>query len=295
MINEYFNKKIHQNTNYKNNNNNSKTIYWGEVICVGDKYGGGSLKVRIADLDSHISDENLSDAYPLLPKFFHIYPQKGEIVRVVITDTRYPQKGRLWIGNVISQLQNIKYDGIYSALSTTDLGVLQPEKSLDMYPDADGVFPQMNDIALIGRDNVDIILKEKKVELRVGKHYADNIFKYNKENIGLFRLSFNRIDSKGNNISEAFLFSDKIALISHKGNPNIKEYDINEGNIEKIYDNLHPSTRGDILVEQLEIIRKTLIEHVHPYNALPADRSNSIIELQKLDFNKILQKNIMIN
>jgi hypothetical protein len=37
------------------------------------------------------------------------------------------------------------------------------------------------------------------------------------------------------------------------------------------------------------------MQHLHPYATLPADKSNSITDLEKIDFNAILQKNIVIN
>ena len=124
-MNEYYNKrKISYDKSFENkdfNSNLNRFIYWGEVISVNDEYKGGSIKVRIPELDNLISDENLADAYPLLPKFFHVLPKKGEIVRIFLENTKYPQRGRLWIGSVISQLQNIEYDGILTALSTTNL------------------------------------------------------------------------------------------------------------------------------------------------------------------------------
>ena len=80
-MNEYYNKrKISYDKSFENkdfNSNLNRFIYWGEVISVNDDYKGGSIKVRIPELDNLISDENLADAYPLLPKFFHVLPKEG--------------------------------------------------------------------------------------------------------------------------------------------------------------------------------------------------------------------------
>lgn len=273
---------------------NSKHIYWGEVVSVDDEYEGGSIKVRIKEVDNHIKDSELADAYPLIPKFLHIYPQKGEAVRVLIENPETPQKGRFWVGSVISQIHKLQFEDVYSGLSTSSLNIINPEKSIKTYPDAKGVFPNINDIAILGRNNSDIILKDNKILIRVGKHLDGDVYKYNKENIGLIKMSFNR-KSNGKNISETFIMSDKIALLTHKGEPSIKEYEITDSNIDKIYEELHPLPKGDVLVEYLDIMKNIILTHVHPYNGMPVDSSANVLKLQKVDFKKMLQKNILIN
>ena len=119
-----FDKPIIQASNspYRNDNSNTKvtrTIYYGEVISIDDDTDGGRIKVRIQGLDTRLTNDNLPWSYPLIPKFFHIYPQIGEMVRVFIEDIKYPERSRYWEGPVISQPQKIGFDSIYTALSTT--------------------------------------------------------------------------------------------------------------------------------------------------------------------------------
>lgn len=293
-MNEYFNKgKITYNKTFENkdfNSNLNRFIYWGEVISVNDEYKGGSIKVRIPELDNLISDENLSDSYPLLPKFFHVLPKKGEVVRILLENSKYPQRGRLWIGSIISQLQNIEYDGILTALSTTNLGVTQPQESIDTYPDADGVFPEDEDVAIIGRKNNDIILKENSTEIRVGKHVNGDIYKKNKTNPAIIKMDFNNDDK-----SEIIIMSDKIALLSHDGKPKFRSYDLDNEYKDKIFETGHPFVRGDVLVKILEIFKNSIIQHIHPYHGVSVDPSGVILDLEKIDFESILQKNIVIN
>ena len=83
-----------------------KSIFYGEVISIDDDTDGGRIKVNIVALDGvNAAKEDLPDCYPLLPKFFHVYPQVGEIVRIFIQDMKYPKKGRFWLGSIISQPQ----------------------------------------------------------------------------------------------------------------------------------------------------------------------------------------------
>jgi hypothetical protein len=118
-----------------------RTIYYGDVVSIEDETDGGRIKVRIPDLDNKTSDANLPWSYPLLPKYFHVYPQVGEKVRVFLEDINFPERSRYWLGSVISQPQKIGYDGKLTALSTTNLAITNPETAPSKLPDADGVYP----------------------------------------------------------------------------------------------------------------------------------------------------------
>lgn len=299
MLNEYFNKKrvsYHRGHDNKESNiGSNRIVYWGEVKSVNDQHNGGSIKVRIPELDNLIEDNNLSDSYPLLPKFFHIYPKVGEVVRIFIEDPDYPQRGRLWMGSIISQLQNIEFDGIFTALSTTHLGVTEPQQSIDTYPDAEGVFPNKEDIALIGRKNNDIILKENSTEIRVGKHLNGDLYKRNKINPSFIKLDFTNVNDNNETISENIIMADRIAILSHSGNPKFRGYDIDNEYKDKIFSEGHPMVRGDVLLKILEVFKESIIQHIHPYHGVNADPSGTIINLEKLNLEKILQKNLVIN
>ena len=143
-----------------------KTIYWGEVIDINDNTEGGRIKVRIPFFDSKSLNENLPWAYPMETKFFHVYPKVGEVVRIFIEDIEYPQRSRFWMGPVISQLQKIQFEPLYSAFATTNINFTAPEKAPSTYPDAKGIYPNIEDIALLGRDNTYIILRERDIEIR---------------------------------------------------------------------------------------------------------------------------------
>lgn len=273
----------------------TKSIFYGKVMSIDDETDGGRIKVKIPNLDNQKSDDNLPWSYPLLPKFFHIYPQVGEMVRVFVEDIKYPDKNRYWLGSVISQLQNIGYESSYTALSTTDIGITIPQPAITKYPDAVGVFPNKEDVGIIGKINTDIILKANEVHLRAGKHENDNILKLNTKNPSEISLIYEKATTTGVYQSNAVIMSDKIALISHSGNPQFKAARLETKDREKIFEEGHPIPRGDVLVEALEIIRRTLINHIHGYSNLPADKTAVILELEKINFDNILQKNIVIN
>jgi hypothetical protein len=277
-----------------NKENPVRNIYYGEVVSIDDEYEGGRIRARIADLDNKTSNENLPLAMPMLPKHFWIIPQVGEVVRIFIEDIRYPQRARHWMGSVISQPQKIGYDGYFTALSTSNISNVNPETSPSSYPEAEGVFPSKKDVALLGRDNADVILKDKEIQIRVGKHKIDNVLALNKQNPAFIQMNF--YSSKENSTSSSIVsMADRIAFLSHDGNPKLKSFSLTQDDVEKIFTDAHPMGRGDLIVQALEIFRKALLEHMHPYSGMPADPSAVIKQLQEIDFSKILQQNIRIN
>jgi len=274
-----------------------KSIFYGEVISIDDETDGGRIKVNIIALDGvNAAKEDLPDCYPLLPKFFHIYPQVGEIVRIFIQDMKYPKKGRFWLGSIISQPQKIGLDSIYTALSTTNVGVSKPEKAPSTYPDAIGVYPTKEEVAVVGRVNTDIILRDSQLEFRAGKHEFDNTLKLNVKNPASITLSFEgKPENEKEYYSSTVTLSDKIGLFSHDGNPKFKAARIDSEDRVKMFEEGHPLGRGDLIVEIFEIFRRAMIAHIHPYAGLPVDKNSIIKDLEKLDFEAILQKNIVIN
>lgn len=269
---------------------NSRTIYYGEVISIDDPTDGGRIKVKIADLDNKKDLSELPWCYPVIPKFYHIFPKIGEVVRIFIEDIKYPEKGRLWCGSIISQHHKMEFDAIMSALSTTNMGLLPPDKSIDKYPDAKGVFPEKEDIAIIGRFNTDIILKNNELTIRAGKHENNDIFKLNKKNPAIIDISFEPKINSNEYESKQIIIADKIALLTHNGNPKLKSHSFNSDDRNKIFKQGHPIARGDVLVEALNIIRNALLGHIHGYSNMTADRNSVISDLEKIDFNGILQK-----
>ena len=272
----------------------NRSIYYGEVVSITDATDGGMIKVKILELDNKTSNENLPYCYPLLPKYFHIYPKVGELVRVFITDPKYPQKDRFWMGNVVSQLQKVEFDSRNTALSTTNLGAIAPDKAPSTYPDAEGVYPTKEDVALIGRKNTDVILKPNQVVIRAGKHVDGNPLKSNIENPACLLVSFDKKDEKSF-YSNTIVMSDKIALISHSGNPKFKSARLTEADRKLIFDEGHPIARADILVKVLNIMRNAIVNHIHPYSGIEADLTAIINELNDVDLNNIMQPNIVVN
>ena len=93
--------------------------------------------------------------------------------------------------------------------------------------------------------------------------------------------------------------ANKINLISHDGehsfNLSNPEGLITDDEQEKINNGAHPMVYGDTLVDFLELVKKYVISHVHPYHSLPADPSKITTDVMGFDLNAILNKNINTN
>lgn len=274
----------------------NRSIYYGTVVSVDDDTDGGRILVRIPDLDNKTDDSNLPWSYPLLPKFFHLYPQVGEVVRIFIEDIKFPQRSRFWLGSIISQPHKIGYDSEISALSTTNLGKIKPDKAPSTYPDAEGVFPLKNDVAIVGKLNTDIILRLNEVHIRAGKHENGNIFKLNTKNPAEISLNFEpKVGSTSDYYSNTVIMSDKIALISHNGNPQFKSSKLTPEDRVKIFETAHPIARADVLIEALNVMRTAIVNHIHGYSALSSEKTEDILKLENLKFEPISQKNVVTN
>ena len=274
----------------------NRTIFYGEVISITDSTDGGRIQVRIPELDNRTTSNDLPWCYPMLPKFFHAYPQVGEMVRILIEDNKFPERSRFWEGPVISQPQKIGFDSKFTALSTTNLALTKPEKAPSTYPDANGVFPTKDDIAIIGKVNTDVILRLNEVHIRAGKHELGNILKLNTKNPASINMIFEPFEgTETDYYSNTVIQSDKIALISHDGIPNFKAARLTSEDRVRIFEEGHPIARADVLIEAMRVIIDALVTHIHPYSGLAADKTAIIKKLEKLQLELIMQKNIVIN
>ena len=273
----------------------TRTIYYGEVVSIADPTDGGRIKVKIPDLDNKTGNADLPWCYPMIPKFIHMFPKIGEMVRIFIEDPRYPQRSRFWSGSVISQPHKINFDSIYTALSTTNMALTIPDPAPSTFPDADGIYPHPEDIAILGRVNTDVTLKINEVHLRAGKHENDNPLKLNVKNPAEISMIFEPLASESNYYSNTIVMSDKIAIISHDGNPKFKAARLTPEDRTRIFEEGHPLGRADLIVEAMDILRKAIINHIHGYSGLPADKTAIINSLESINLDAILQKNIVIN
>jgi len=181
------------------NKQTSKIFYQAEVISNEDIYDSGVLKVRIPEVDANINDADLPPCYPLSSyQFFRIKPQVGERVFVVFdrnydTDNKINQEKRYWNALIISNASKIGHDPFYytSSSSQTDGWAIQGQAFKNL-PSANGLFPNLDDVIIRGRDNTDITMRNGEILLRSGRHVRNSPHIYNKENPAYIQVKYQK-------------------------------------------------------------------------------------------------------
>ena len=292
---------------------NDYIIKMGQVESVTDEADGLRIKARISQ-DGTMPLFELPYAFPLLPKTFQVVPKIGECVLIITSKGGNEKTNRYYIGPVISQPQMQEYDPYFygrgSSISLLQGSSLEPLARISNYANTEGSFPKIGDVAVVGRKSEDIILKDGEIDLRCGirkvsetndNNLVGNVV-FNRINPSYIQMKFER-GLGHSNTQEADsvinLVADKINLVSHKDinsfNLTDKDELIKSKDMDDIMSKLHKVPYGDILVEALEKIRSSILNHVHPYPGLPPCKDHYCLDLSKIDFNKILSDNIRIS
>jgi hypothetical protein len=289
-------------------------FYYGKVVSNEDNLGANRIKARITGIDDSVTRDNIPFAFPMVQKFLHVIPKVGESVLVFIPDVKNPNIDRMYMGPIISQPQLLFKDSeLFSSKSALDSGVKEPQPAPFTIPENRGVYPDVKDIALQGRDNTDIRLKEKEVLIRAGQFEFDTpkgeIPKFNKVNPSYIQIKHDAVLKRGTQNTETEIggainvVSNKINLLTHKnGSPRFALNDqnnmISDEELQRIVKDAHPLVYGDNLIEFLKVLINAFVNHVHAYPGMkPQDLSgsNDIDDLLEFNLESFLSKNIKIN
>lgn len=280
-----------------------------EVLSVIDDKAGLRIKVRIHPDDSDCKTiDDLPFCYPLLPKHFHINPKVGEMV-LVITSVLGLTKGRRWfIGPIISQQYNLNYDPFnFSAKSILDKGKMAtPLPRPDLNPDNEGSYPDREDIAIQGRQNADLILKDNEVRLRcgfkrepVGK--PENTLLFNREDLSYIQMKYKKLkDHNKNDFASCInIVADRINLLSHDSKTpftlNDRKSLITDEELVKILEKAHPLPYGDELIEFLKQLIEVIRTHTHPFAMDPPCFTTPQIDVLNTNLDEMLSNSVRIN
>jgi len=283
-------------------------IYFGKVASITDEFDGGRVKARIKGIDDNIITLNLPYCFPMVPKFLHMVPKVGETVMIMVPNSANPYDNRMFFGPVISQPQKLEVDPhYYSSKSLMTDGFIGPEEAPSGLPDATGVYPTKDEIALQGRLNTDIRLRRNEVLIRAGKFVTGNKFKFNKNNPAYIQLKHdvevkpaegkNDPAKKGSIVN---VVASKINLITHEdGRPRFKVTDqsnsITEEEQARMLDEAHTVPYGDVVEEFFSLIKEFVQSHIHPYHGDPADQTKTVQDIINFDLNRVSSKNIKVN
>lgn len=300
------NKHSYPGNNINDTKNGITLISIGKVISNTDTADGGRIKVRIKGIDDQIDSSKLPFCLPMLPRFINIVPKVGESVLIFKFNTGNNFENRMWLGPIISQPQKLKEDPHnFSSTSLYNGGILSPEASPSTLPDANGIYPKKEYIALQGRDNTDLIFKDNEVLIRAGKFKKDENLKFNKETISYIQLKNDVVIKEAkNNASEergtvVNVVANKINLLTHKGSPrfvlNGQDDLISDKELNTILTKSHPMVYGDKLNELLYLFQQFVSSHTHPYPGLPPVQDDNVKTLLNYNLEQLLSQNIRIN
>ena len=152
-------------------NNKPVLIRFCEVLSVTDDNAGFRIKVKLMPEDRECETiDDLPYCFPLIPKQLHINPKIGECVLVFLSTLESGNSNRFFIGPLISQDYFLNFDPYYyqSRCLLNGGNSAKPLPKPEMNPENDGTLPERTDIALRGRQNTDIILKDNELRLRCG-------------------------------------------------------------------------------------------------------------------------------
>ena len=278
-------------------------LYLGHVISNDDNVGGNRIKATIYPADKRKTAREIPYAFPLIPKMVHIVPKVGEMVIIICDDMNNPNSQRYYLGPIISQPQFLFHEGSISATSLLKGGVMPELPSPASYASMHGAFPKVDEIAILGRKNSDIILSDNDLRIRCGVRLVDennnkNI-SFNKESPSYIKLKHYPVRLQEGAESTATIVADKINLISNVGEPYFNVADTNEGisdeEMREIIEKAHRLPYGDVLVNFLSLLLKMFKSHTHKYHNLPPcpDTNSGIFDAKYSSDENNLQQQLL--
>lgn len=301
-------------------------IYICKVIRVIDDKDGLRIRVRIPYFDYGIPDEQLPYAFPLLPKFLHVNPKIGEEVLIFTQNAGKPSTDRFFIGPLISQPYLMSFDNEGSRL-LKGASKTSPYPRVNMKPGNNGVLPNREDIAIEGRLNTEIVLKDNEIRLRCGykKNPSSSVVedrllrndinpayiqmkygfmpvdeKSKPRPVGMSSFAGSGMMSAAKAQSMINIVADRINMLSHESATNFNLHDetklISDEELLKIYNESHPVVYGDNLVRFLKKLIDLFRNHHHPFAYKTPEFSKDQNQFFSTDLNKeLLSKNIFVN
>ena len=304
----------------------------GKVVSIDDPNDAGRIKVRVLGLDNSEIDAETFYVFPMLPKHINVVPKLKDGVLIFTFTSGNNKVDRMYMGPIIPQPQNLdKADFDLEAWNGFTFGAQELGPAVTERKKIRGGFPKKEDIAIQGRKNVDVILKDDELLLRAGKFVfpsdlANNVrsddefdnklknpFKFNNRTQGYIQIKYNAQTNvpKSEDDSKTYgtvtnVVANKINLLTHaEGSPrfNLTNQDnlISDEEMQKILTEAHPLVFGDKLVAFLRLVKNAISNHTHKYNGISPHSEGSsatakvMQDMNEYDLEQILSKNIRIN
>lgn len=279
--------------------NDNTIIKIGQVESIDDEYAAGRIRARVVG-DRYNNETPY--AYPLLPYMMHIKPKVGEAVLLIYSNLGNSSQ-RFYIGPIIHQPQFVNKDNFSDAISLLKGYNDRTLVSVDRIPEAQGVYPKKDEIAIMGRKDSDLIFSDNDVRLRCGvrktNKFNDLESVFNRSTPSFIKLKQHDTNFSNNTCTTATIVSENINLISTVGTPEFNVSDVNESisdeEMAKIIETAHQLPYGDKLIDFLKLLLKAFNAHTHNYHNLPPIPDMTYNAVNNFNLNDILSKNVKIN
>ncbi len=299
---------------FSNGNKSVRGIYPAIVVSTDDPLGQNRIKARIIALDNSgeviggkdrdVPNENLVYCVPLLPEFFHVRPLVDEMVFIILENPSDNSAPRFWIGPIISSQIKLKYQSYQEAIKMFDVSSFNVNLALNNNFKADAVLPQQADVAIQGRDDADLILRQREAFLSAGK-FKPNSVQVNTDspsNIQLRQVD-NNTSGKLKSFSQANVQSSNVNIYSPIGkfrSKDLEKFEVSDllesfGDLAK---KLHPAVFGDELIKLLDLMIRVILTHIHTPQSplLPTPESQTLLGYSITgDLQKLISNTVRIN
>ena len=299
---------------YSQGNQTVRNIYPAVVISIDDPLEQNRVIARIINLDQNgnikggrdrdTTDDKLPFCVPMIPEHFHVRPLVGEMIFIFLENPSDNSAPRYYIGPIISSKFKLKYQDYKESIKIFDYTIFNTNNSVKNKPKVATAFPDQADVAMQGRGDADLILRQREAYLVAGK-FKQSSFDINTDAPSYLQLKqFNNVTvGPLTTYSQANLQSTNINIFSPIGkfrDTNLAKFETNEElkSFGDFSNTLHPVVFGDELVKLLDLIIKVLLTHIHTSQnpLLPISESDQLKEYTvNGNLQNILSKFIRIN
>lgn len=299
---------------YSQGNQTIRNIYPGVVVSIDDPLEQNRVVARIINLDQDgnikggrdrdTTDDKLPLCIPMLPEHFHVRPLVGEMIFIFLENPADNSAPRYYIGPIINSKLKLKYQDYKESIKIFDYTAFNTNNSVKSDPKVASAFPEQADVAVQGRGDADLMLRQREAYLVAGK------FKQSSFDINIDTPSYLQLKQFDNikvgplkAYSQANLQSTNINIFSPIGkfrDTNLAKFETNEDlkSFGGFAATLHPMVFGDELVKLLDLIIKVLLTHIHTSQnpLLPISESDQLKEYTVSgSLQNILSKFLRIN
>ncbi len=312
----------------------SRLFYSAIVRNVDDGAAQNRIQAEIVNIDINgkiipgkdrdIPLEKLPICLPINSEFFHARPKVGEMVWVIAENPTDLTSPRFWFGPVITNQIKLPFQSYNDSINIYNTASFNKKEILDgptlqSQIKQKTVLASQSEIAIQGREDADMVLRPREIEIRAGRFKNNSTTEIN--NDSPCRIQLKQFDSSPNQTGikniDSLVFSKfipfsqininatNINLISNEGkfreynsnteenknNPRLKDF----GETAAI---LHPVAFADELIVVLRLIIQHLLTHIHtPQNPPLSNNISSQLEpyLNSGKINDIASNGIRVN